>query len=337
MKAIGTTRALPIGDSEALIERDIPMPVPGATDLLVRVEAIAVNPADYRMRQRKADDGVFAVLGWDVAGEVVAVGASVSGFSPGDTVFYAGDLTRPGGNSEFHAVDARIVGHRPERLSAPAAAALPLTSLTAWEALFERLRQAPGESAEGRTLLIVGGAGGVGSIAIQLARLVPDLRVVATASRPESRAWCERLGAHAVIDHFGDMKAGLSASGLTASDLVLLLNDPDRHYPAVADLLAPQGTICSVVPFDAPPDLNLIMRKSASFVWEFMFTRSMFRTPDMAKQGEILNRIAALIDEGRIVSTESDILGPIDAATLRTAHARLEQGRTIGKLVLAGF
>ncbi len=336
MKAIGTIRALPIDDSNALIERDIAMPVVDATDLLVRVEAIAVNPADYRVRQRKANDGVFAVLGWDIAGEVVETGVSVTGFAPGDKVFYAGDLNRAGGNSEFHAVDARIVGHR-LRLSASAAAALPLTSLTAWEALFERLGLAPGASADGRTLLIVGGAGGVGSIAIQLARLVPDLTVIATASRPESRAWCEQLGAHAVVDHFGDMKADIAALGFADPDLVLLLNDPDRHYPALAELLAPQGTICSVVPFNQPPDLNLIMRKSAGFVWEFMFTRPMFHTKDMAKQGEILNRIVALIDDGQIVSTQKEILGPIDAATLRTAHAQLEQGHTIGKLVLAGF
>lgn len=336
MKSVGLFRALPVEDPEALIDRDIPAPTPGDADLLVRVEAISVNPADYRMRKRKADDGQFSVLGWDVAGEVVAVGRAVAGFSVGDAVYYAGDLTRPGGNSEFHVVDAAIVGHRPKSLDA-AAAALPLTSLTAWEALFERLGLRIGGPQTARTLLIVGGAGGVGSIAIQLARLVPGLTVLATASRPESRAWCARLGAHAVIDHFSDMAGQLAELGCPAPEMILLLNDPDRHYPALAEILAPQGRICSVVPFDRPVDLNLIMRKSAGFVWEFMFTRPMFGTADKAAQGRILQSIAALIDEGRLVSTATGMLGPINAANLRAAHARLESGRTVGKLVLAGF
>ncbi|MBV7522557.1 zinc-binding dehydrogenase [Ensifer sp. ENS12] len=225
----------------------------------------------------------------------------------------------------------------PTSLSASSAAALPLTALTAWEALFERL----GLSIEGeptdRTLLIVGAAGGVGSISIQLARLVPGLTVIATASRPQSRAWCERLGAHGVVDHFADMADQIATLGFRAPDLILLLNDPDRHYPALAEMLAPQGTICSIVPFDRPPDMNLLMRKSAGFVWEFMFTRPMFHTPDMEAQGRILNRIASLVGNGRLISTEAANLGPINAANLRDAHARLEQGRTIGKLVLAGF
>lgn len=337
MKAVGTFRSLPINDPEALLEWELPEPRAGEMDLLVRVEAISVNPADYRVRQRKADDGAFTVLGWDVAGEVVGIGSAVTGFSIGDAVFYAGDLTRPGGNSEFHAVDARIVGHRPRSVSAAAAAALPLTALTAWEALFERLGLSIEEDSTDRTLLIVGGAGGVGSIAIQLARLVPGLTVVATASRPQSRAWCQQLGAHAVIDHFADMGAQISALGFLAPDLILLLNDPDRHYPALAEMLAPQGVICSIVPFDQPPDMNLLMRKSAGFVWEFMFTRSMFQTPDMAAQGRILNRITSLIEDGRLVSTEAENLGPINAANLRAAHTRLEDRRTIGKLVLVGF
>ncbi|SDA99795.1 zinc-binding alcohol dehydrogenase family protein [Sinorhizobium sp. NFACC03] len=337
MKSIGFFKSLPIEEPESLVERDIPAPLPGDADLLVRVEAIAVNPADYRVRRRKADDGAFAVLGWDVAGEVVAMGSDVAGFSMGDAVYYAGDLTRPGGNSEFHAVNAAIVGHRPKSLDPAEAAALPLTALTAWEALFERFGLSPDASSAGRTLLIVGGAGGVGSIAIQLARLVPGLTVIATASRPESRAWCERLGAHAVIDHFGDMAAQLAALGHAAPDLILLLNDPDRHYPVVAEILASQGRLCSVVPFDHPPDINLIMRKSAGFLWEFMFTRPMFATADMARQGAILNSVATMIDEGRLISTASETLGAINAANLRAAHARLESGRTLGKLVLAGF
>ncbi|MCZ4433006.1 zinc-binding alcohol dehydrogenase family protein [Agrobacterium sp. SOY23] len=337
MKSVGIFHSLPISDSMALVERDIPEPKPGDMDLLVRVEAISVNPADYRVRQRKANDGAYQVLGWDIAGTVIEVGPGVSGFSRGDAVFYAGDLTRPGDNSELHVVDERIVARRPVTLSAAAAAALPLTALTAWEALFERLGLSMVSAGRAKTLLIVGGAGGVGSVAIQLARLVPGLTVIATASRPESVAWCERLGAHAVIDHFDDMGAQIAARGLNAPDLILLTNSPDRHYSSLAELIAPQGVICSIVPFDTAPDLNLIMRKSVTFVWEFMFTRPMFQTSDMGEQGRILTLVADLVEAGQLVSTEAENLGLINAENLRTAHARLEQGRTIGKLVLAGF
>ncbi|WP_437609981.1 zinc-binding alcohol dehydrogenase family protein [Erwinia sp. V71] len=337
MKAIGVVKALPAEDPESLVEREIPDPVPGPGDLLVRVQAISVNPADYRQRRRKTDDGRFEVLGWDVAGEVVATGEKVTGFSVGDAVYYAGDLTRPGANSELHVIDADIVGHRPGTLDASSAAALPLTALTAWEALIDCMKLSYEHPSEGKSLLIVGGAGGVGSIAIQLARLVPGLNVIATASRPESRAWCQKLGAHAVIDHFADMKAQLHDLHLPAPDLILLLNDPDRHYPALADLIAPQGKLCCIVPFDHNPDLNLLMRKSASFLWEFMFTRSMFSTRDKARQGEILNAVSRMIDAGQLTSTASQVLGTISAANLRAAHQQLESGRTVGKLVLAGF
>lgn len=337
MKSVGQFRALPIEDPLSLVDRDIPTPIAGENDLLVRVEAVSVNPADFRVRMRKADDGQFSVLGWDVAGEVIEVGQAVSGFSIGDAVFYAGNLDRPGANSEYHVVDAAIVGHRPKSLDAAAAAALPLTALTAWEALFERFGLRMEGPPTDRSLLIVGGAGGVGSIAIQLARLVPGLNVIATASRPESRAWCEKLGAHAVINHFGSMEGELAALGRQPPDFVLLLNDPDRHYSAIAQMLAPQGAICCIVPFAEPVDMNMLQRKSASFLWEFMFTRPMFNTPDKAEQGRILNHIATLIDEGRLVSTTAETLGSINAVNLRNAHARLESGRTVGKLVLAGF
>ncbi|MBT2134493.1 zinc-binding alcohol dehydrogenase family protein [Croceibacterium sp. LX-88] len=337
MRAIGLFKPLPADNPMSLVELDIPDPKPGPNDLLVRIEAISVNPADYRMRNRKADDGTFTVLGWDATGEVVGMGADVPGFALGDAVYYAGDLSRPGANSELHLVDSAIVARRPVSLSASDAVSLPLTALTAWEILFERFGLCPGLSSGPLTILIVGGAGGVGSIAIQLARMVPDLTVIATASRPASRAWCERLGAHAVIDHFADMGAQLAGQGLPRPNLVLLLNNPDRHYPAMANLLEAQGRICSVVPFDTAPDLNLLMRKSASFLWEFMFTRPMFSTPDKARQGEILKKVATFVDEGKLAPTASANLGPITAENLRTAHARLESGRTLGKLVLSGF
>lgn len=342
MKAIGAWRALPASEPQSLVDRDLPAPLPEAEDLLVRVEAISVNPADARVRMRKVADDTFAVFGWDVAGTVIDIGAEVTGFSPGDAVFYAGDLTRPGGNAELHIVEAALVGHRPKGLRAAHAAALPLTALTAWEALFERIGlPEPGGMAEidapARTLLIVGGAGGVGSMAIQLARMVPGLTIIATASRDQSRDWCLNLGADAVIDHSGDMAAELSARDLPAPDLILLAADPDAHFPVLAAMLAPQGRICCIVPFDTPPDMNLLMQKSATLTWEFMFTRSMFATPDRTRQGVILNHVATLIDDGRLPPATPEILGSINAANLRAAHSRIEGKRTIGKLVLAGF
>ncbi|MFZ6653683.1 zinc-binding alcohol dehydrogenase family protein [Undibacterium sp. TJN19] len=338
MKAVGVYKTLPIDHVEALVDRLIPLPVTGALDLLVRVEAISVNPADYRARGRKTDDGQFAVLGWDVAGTVVGLGSNVtSGFTLGDAVYYAGDVSRPGANSEFHVVDSRIVGHRPGRLSVSEAAAIPLTALTAWEALFDRIGFSRTQANRQQSLLIVGGAGGAGSMAIQLARLLPGVRVIATASRLESQAWCRELGADAVIDHFADMRAQLENLGLPQVDAILLLNDPDRHFPALADVLAPQGTICSIVPFKAAPDINLLMRKSASFVWEFMSTRPMYATADMSRQRDILNIITGLIEAGQIKSAASRDLGTINAENLRIAHSLLESGRTIGKLTLTGF
>ena len=337
MRAVCVIKALPIDDPESLMDREIPEPLSGPNDLLVQVKAISVNPADYRQRRRKADDGQFTVLGWDVAGEILAIGKDVSGFRVGDAVYYAGDLARPGANSERHVVDAAIVGHSPKSIDSASAASLPLTALTAWEALFDRMGLSLDRSAEGQTLLIVGGAGGVGSIAIQLARLVPGLKVLATASRAESRIWCERLGAHAVINHFEGMGVQLKARGLSAPDLILLLNAPDQHYPALAEILAPQGRLCSIVPFECNPDLNLLMRKSASFHWEFMFTRAMNQTRDKARQGVILDTVATMIDDGRLTATATQTLGTINAVNLREAHRQLESGRTIGKLVLAGF
>jgi len=338
MKAIGVYKALPIDDRNALVDLEVPVPIPGALDLLVQVQAISVNPADYRVRGRKPDDGNYAILGWDAAGTVIAVGSGVSQkFSLGDAVYYAGDLNRPGTNSEFHVVDSRIVGHSPRTLSVEQAAAVPLAALTAWEALFDRMGLSISGNNRLHSLLIVGGAGGTGSMAIQLASLIPDIIVIATASRPESRSWCYSLGAAEVIDHFGDMRQQLAQLGHHSVDAILLLNDSDGHFPSVAQILAPQGHLCSIVPFDTAPDLNLIMRKSATFSWEFMFTRPMFTTADITAQQTILNQVAALIDAGRIVSVTSETLKPINAHNLRMAHHRLETRRTLGKVTLTGF
>jgi len=337
MKAVGLYKSLPIDDPESLVDLVLPVPVPQSRDLLVQVEAISVNPADYRARCRKANDGRHAVLGWDAAGTVVSVGMGVHEFRPGDAVYYAGDLNRPGANSEFHVVDARIAGRRPCTFSAAQAAAVPLTALTAWEALFERLGLSMSGGNRLRSLLVVGGAGGVASMAIQLAALIPDVAVVATASRPESRAWCLSLGADEVIDHGGDMRQQLAQLGRGSVDAILLSNDPDRHFPALAEVLTPLGALCCVVPFDKAPDLNALMRKSAVFSWEFMFTRSMFATPDIARQGAILDEVARLIDAGRIASIATRSLEPINAANLREAHRLLETRHTIGKVTLQGF
>lgn len=333
MQAVAVYKALPCEDPQALVDLELPDPTPGEDDLLVRVEAISVNPADYRMRLRKPDDGEATVLGWDVAGTVEQVGQRAeAAFAPGDRVFYAGDLNRPGANCELHAVDARIVGHRPLTLSAAQAAALPLTALTAWEALFERIGVV--RSDPGRAVLILGGAGGVGSMAIQLAKTMQGLRVLATASSLESQAWCRRMGADEVLDHSQDLRAQLVEIGLTEVEYVLILGHPDEHFDAVCEVLAPQGTVCCVVPFDHPPDLNRLMRKSARFAWEFMFTRPMFQTSDLVKQRGILDEVACMVDNGLLVSTMSENMGSIGAANLRRAHARLEQGHTLGKLVL---
>lgn len=338
MKAIGYREAGAIDRADALVDIEIERPVPTGRDLLVEVAAVSVNPVDTKVRAgNAAADGGWKILGWDAVGRVAEVGDKVKDFKVGDQVFYAGSLTRPGTNSEYHLVDERIVGRKPATLSNAEAAALPLTAITAWEMLFDRLDIKRAVSGAAPAILIVGGAGGVGSIAIQLVRALTGLTVIATASRPQSRAWCLSLGADAVIDHFADLEAQIADLGLAPPDLVLLANDPDRHFPALARLIAPGGRICCIVPFASPPDIGALMRKSAGLVWEFMFTRPMFATPDRARQGEILTRVAQMAAEGRLRPTGTETLSPISADTLREAHRRIESGRTIGKIVLSGF
>lgn len=340
MKAVAVKRYLPISNSESLLDVELPRPTPQGRDLLVAVKAIAVNPVDTKVRAPKDKvEDVPRVLGWDAAGVVEAIGADVTGFKVGDKVFYAGDITRPGSNSEFQLIDERIVGHAPASLAVEEAAALPLTAITAWEALFDRLHVPRKANTGGKaaSILIIGGAGGVGSIAIQLATKLAGLQVIATASRPESEKWVRELGAQQVINHFGDIPAQLKAIGHDSVDYVLILNDTDKHFPAAAAAIAPQGTIATIVENSAPLDVSLLKAKSAGFVWEFMFTRSMFQTPDMAEQGKLLDEIAHLIDQGVIKTTVSKVLSPINAANLRQAHADLEGGRVIGKIVLKDF
>jgi zinc-binding alcohol dehydrogenase family protein len=328
MKAIAITAALPADHPQCFVQIDLPVPEPGPHDLLVKVHAVGVNPVDYKVRQSH-DGKAPRVLGWDAAGVVEAVGSEVSFFSVGDAVYYAGDITRPGSNSEYQLVDERIVGRKPDKLSFAEAAALPLTTITAWEALFDRIGIE--EAVSGKTLVIVGGAGGVGSIAIQLAKQLTGLRVVATASRPESAAWCRELGADATVDHRGDWAAEL---GVNSIDYIACFNDTDGHWERMARAIAPQGAICSIVENAAPLALGLLKSKSATFAWEFMFTRSMFRTPDMIAQHRLLNRVADLVDAGKIRTTLGASPVPLTPENLAVAHGRLESGRSIGKTVL---
>ncbi|PFH12107.1 zinc-binding alcohol dehydrogenase family protein [Collimonas sp. PA-H2] len=338
MKAIALSRYLPIENPESLVDVQLDQLVPKGRDLLVAIKAIAVNPVDVKVRAPKDTvEKSPRVLGWDAAGVVQAVGPEVSRFKAGDRVFYAGDITRPGSNSEFQLVDERIVGNMPQTLSFEQAAALPLTAITAWEALFDRLKVPARSSAPAKSLLIIGGAGGVGSIAIQLAVKIAGLNVIATASRPESEQWVRELGAQHVINHFGDLPAQLKEQGFDSVDYVLILNDTDRHFPAAAVAVAPQGMICTIVENAAPLDVSLLKAKSAGFIWEFMFTRSMFQTADMQEQGNLLDQVARLIDQKTLVTTLNQVLSPINAANLRQAHATLETGRVIGKIVLKDF
>jgi NADPH:quinone reductase len=338
MKAVALTRYLPISDANALMDVELDKPAPTGHDLLVRIEAIGVNPVDTKVRAPKDKvEETPRVLGWDAAGIVESVGPDVTLFKAGDPVFYAGSITRPGTNSEFHLVDERIVGTKPKSLDFTHAAALPLTTITAWEALFSRLGVSAEGRDEGKSVLIVGGAGGVGSIGIQLAKKVAKLKVIATASRPESAKWAKELGADHIVDHFGDMPKQLKAAGFDQVDYVLIFNDTDKHFPAAAEVVKPQGGICSIVENARPIPVELLKSKSAAFHWEFMFTRAMFGTPDMIEQHKLLTEVARLIDAGVIKTTLGRDLGKINAANLREAHRLLEEGRAIGKLALTGF
>lgn len=335
MKAIAFTHALPLTDPDALVLIDAPEPQPGPLDLLVAVQAVAVNPVDTKVRRAHATPGEARIGGWDAAGEVLAVGRAVRGFAVGDRVWYAGDLQRPGCFSERQAVDHRLVAHRPASLDADQAAALPLTSLTAWELLFDRLQVAPGGGA-GDALLIVGAAGGVGSVLVQLARQLTGLTVIATAGRDASRDWVKPLGAHHVIDHRQPLSTQLAALGIPAVRYVACLTETEAHFAEVALSVAPQGRV-ALIDDPAALDIRALKRKSVSLHWEFMFTRVLFDTPDLARQGEILAEVTRLVDAGRLRTTVGEHLGVLGVETLRQAQRILESGQARGKLVLSGF
>ncbi|MCE0463179.1 MULTISPECIES: zinc-binding alcohol dehydrogenase family protein [Pseudomonas] len=337
MKAIAYYHSLPISDVKSLQDIELPEPVAGPRDLLVEVKAISVNPVDTKVRQNVQPEGDAAkVLGWDVAGVVKAVGSDVTLFKAGDRVFYAGSIARAGGNSELHVVDERIVGHMPESLGFAESAALPLTAITAWELLFERLQIQEGADDKNQSLLIVGAAGGVGSILTQLARQLTGLKVIGTASRPQTQDWVRSLGADLVVDHSQPLSAVLKEAGQAQVTHVASLTQTDQHLDQLVEALAPQGKLALI---DDPKalDVSKLKRKSLSLHWEFMYTRSLFETPDMIEQHHLLNRVATLIDAGTLKTTVGEHFGIINAANLRRAHALLESGKAKGKIVLEGF
>ena len=369
MKAVGLYKYLPIEDPQSLVDLDIPQPNHPSTerDLLVAIKAISVNPVDTKVRKglipsppstesTDKNKDTPRILGWDAAGEVVEAGSDCTLFKKGDAVYYAGSISRPlGTNCEFHLVDERVVGRKPKSLSFEEAAAMPLTTITAWEALYDRLDTIKRQHHQDESfILIIGGAGGVGSIAIQLAKnpvsqssssstasssSFPGINVIATASRAESVEWCKRMGADYVINHHKDLKSQIKELvDMDYTDYILCLNNTDGHFESMKQLVAPQGKICSIVETKAPVDLGgILQQKSATFVWELMFTRSVFQTPDMISQHHLLNTVADLIDSKKIKTTLTDVLSPINAENLRKAHRKLESGTTIGKIVLSGF
>jgi zinc-binding alcohol dehydrogenase family protein len=339
MKAVGYQQSLAITEPAALLDIELPQPVATGRDLLVKVAAISVNPVDTKVRRRAAPPaGEYKVLGWDAAGEVVAIGPEVSNFQVGDRVYYAGALQRQGSNAEYQLVDERIVGKMPANLNFEQAAALPLTALTAWELLFDRLELAtPSLKHPKPVLLVTGAAGGVGSILVQLARQLTTVTVVATASRPETQQWVKELGAHYVVDHSQPLLPQLQQLGIAAVSHVASLTQTDQHYAELVQLLAPQGKLALI---DDPAngiDIMPLKQKSISVHWEFMFTRSLFGTADMVVQQQILSDLSRLIEQGQIKTTLKQSYGTINASNLKQAHALLESGKAVGKIVLSGF
>ncbi|MDB5379559.1 MAG: bifunctional protein zinc-containing alcohol dehydrogenase [Rubritepida sp.] len=334
MKAVAYTHCHPVTHGDALEDMVLRDPSePRGHDLLIEVRAVSVNPVDAKQRAGADPAGEPRVLGFDAAGVIVARGHDAHIFGNGEEVFYAGVINRPGSNAQFQLVDERIVGRKPKKLGFAEAASMPLTAITAWEALFDRLRIARG--ATGGAVLIIGGAGGVGSMAIQLARRLTRLTVVTTASRPETRAWCEELGAHHVLDHSGDLRAQAKALGLTFP-WIFATTQTVKHWGAICEMLAPQGAVCAIDDFMSI-DIGRLKSKAAGFHWESMFTRAIHGTPDLIAQHELLNEVADLVDAGTIRHTMKKHLGRIDAANLLEGHALVEGGTMIGKAVAEGW
>ena len=335
MKAIGFKTSLPIENPESFIEFEAVKPIPGPHDLLVKIDAISVNPVDFKIRQNSAKDTVLEtpkIIGWDAVGIVQAVGQDVTLFEVGDPVYYAGDITKQGSNAEYQIIDERIVGRKPKSLSIEEAAVIPLTALTAWEILFDRIR-IMADKDKGKTILIIGGAGGVGSIAIQLAKKIAGLTVIATASRPETIAWCKQQGADFVVDH-KDLVSSVRDAGFEYVDFILDFVDTNAYWDTMVELIKPQGHIASITGSSDPVALTKLKSKSVSFSWELMYTRSMYQTEDMVEQHNILNIVADLLDDGILKTTLNTTLNGFSAENLKKAHELLESGRTIGKIAI---
>jgi zinc-binding alcohol dehydrogenase family protein len=338
MRAVGFNQNQPITSDTALLDIDLPMPEATGRDLLVEIRAISVNPVDTKTRKNAVvEPGQYKVLGYDAAGVVKAVGPGVKLFQPGDEVYYAGAINRQGTNSEYHLVDERIVGAKPKTLSFEEAAALPLTAITAYEALFHRMKVQDKVAGSWNAVLLIGGAGGVGSIAIQLLRELSDVTVIATASRPETQAWVRELGAHHVIDHSKPLAPQIAEMAIGQPGFVFSITQTDKHLPDVLELIAPQGRFALIDDSAEVIDLRSFKRKCLSVHWEMMFARPVFQTADMIEQHKLLTHVAELVDAGKIRTTLSDVLGPINADNLKKAHALIESGTTRGKLVLSGF
>jgi NADPH:quinone reductase len=335
MQAIGYQQSGNIDRDQSLVDIELPIPTPTGRDLLIEVKAVSVNPVDTKVRKtNQPDPGNWKVLGWDAAGVVSATGPDATLFQPGDEVFYAGAIDRPGTNAEYHLVDERIVGVKPKTLDWAAASALPLTAITAWEMFFDRLDVK--RSLPGTAILIIGGAGGVGSIAIQIAAKLTDLTIIATASRPETVAWVNDMGAHYVIDHSLPLDEQVASLGLGSPAFVFSTTQTEQHLEAIAKLIAPQGRF-GLIDDPTTLDINRFKRKSVSIHWEFMFTRSFFQTTDIAEQGKLLNEVSHLIDEGILRTTMTEKYSPIDATNLKQVHELIESGKAIGKVVLEAF
>jgi len=334
MKAVGFLNSLPISDVDSLMNVELPDPRPLPNDLLVRIEAISINPADAKRRIRTAVDAPHEepfILGYDAVGIVEAMGNDVTGFKTGDRVWYAGDANRAGSYASHQCVDHRITSFAPQSVAPESAASLPLTSLTAWEMLFDRLNVPVDETPS--SLLIIGGAGGVGSVTAQLARKLTGMRVIATASRPETEKWCRKMGAHDVVNH-RDLVADMQKAGYETADFIVQYADTAQHWDAMCELVSPQGKIGTIVETDEKLDISALQGKSAALCWELMFTRSLFQTSDMYRQGQILARMASLVDDGTIQTTETTVLNGLSAKTLKQAHETIEQAATIGKMVV---
>lgn len=334
MKAVGFTTSLPIEAADSFIDFEIPVPEPTGHDLLVKIKAVSVNPVDFKIRQNSAKDKVLdapKIIGWDASGIVEAVGNNVTLFKKGDEVYYAGDINKPGSNAAYQLIDERIVGHKPARLSDAEAAAMPLTTLTAWEALYDRMRI--NESDKGKSVLIIGGAGGVGSIAIQIAKKIAGLQVIATASRPETVEWCKQQGADIVVNH-KDLVSEVRNAGFKYVDFILDFVNTNTYWDAMVELIKPQGHIASITGSAEPVALTKLKSKSVTFSWEFMYTRSTFETDDMIEQHHILNKAAALFDNGTLKTTLNKTFNGLSADNLKAAHRLQESGKAIGKTVI---